>query len=87
MVHSPPSDLKSHIACGTKTAAARTVMARAGAGMSVDILLAERVGFEPTDPFEGVTALAVRPLRPDSGTSPPARLSLELSRSHRESLS
>ena len=48
-------------------------------------LVAERVGFEPTDPFEGVTSLAVKPLRPDSGTSPSARLSLELSRSHRES--
>ena len=48
-------------------------------------LVAERVGFEPTDPFEGVTSLAVKPLRPDSGTSPLDRLSLELSRSHRES--
>ena len=53
--------------------------------MFVNTRLAERVGFEPTDPFEGVTALAVRPLRPDSGTSPPDRLSLELARSHRDS--
>ena len=31
---------------------------------------AERVGFEPTDHFEVVPALAVRSDRPDSGTSP-----------------
>ncbi len=32
--------------------------------------LAERVGFEPTDPVSGVNVLAGRPVQPCSGTSP-----------------
>ena len=32
--------------------------------------MAERVGFEPTDPVSGVNVLAGRPIQPYSGTSP-----------------